>query len=247
MINSIDDYIADLMVPVPKGMELIRRFNDKAKWISSDSRMCIPSKGHNQLQTIANVEINPFEIAKYSVTNQLYELITKEGRTGELINNSPKVNVSWYDAIMFCNAISRYTGLTEYYSLADNGMNVQLKPESKGFRLPTDAEWQYACKAGSNSYQYSNIDDIAWYNTNSDNRVHSVGEKQPNAMGLYDTLGNVWEWCWDLYDEETYGSYRIFRGGSFEEDERSCGSTTRRKSHPEFAIDDLGFRIAKSI
>lgn len=116
-----------------------------------------------------------------------------------------------------------------------------------GYRLPTDAEWQYACKAGTSGYRYGQIDDIAWYADNSDGRIHDVGGKAPNPWGLFDMLGNVWEWCWDLYDEDMYGSYRILRGGGWAESERGCGATVRRRSHPTFTIDDLGFRLARSI
>lgn len=116
-----------------------------------------------------------------------------------------------------------------------------------GYRLPTDAEWQYACKAGTPGYRYGEIGDIAWYADNSGGRVHDVGDKVPNPWGLFDMLGNVWEWCWDLYDEEVYGSYRILRGGGWAEAERGCGASVRRRSHPTFAIDDLGFRLARRI
>lgn len=70
--------------------------------------------------------------------------------------------------------------------------------------------------------------------------------KEPNAWGLYDMIGNVWEWCWDLYDEKVYGSYRVFRGGGWFDPERGCLSTNRRRGHPTFHIDDLGFRLAKT-
>jgi formylglycine-generating enzyme required for sulfatase activity len=116
-----------------------------------------------------------------------------------------------------------------------------------GYRLPTEAEWQYACKAGTTGYRYGELDEIAWYEENSEGGVHEVGKKGPNAWGLHDMLGNVWEWCWDLYDEEVYGSYRVFRGGSWAEEDRGCGATCRRRSHPTFGIDDLGFRLARSL
>lgn len=247
MIKDLDNFITETMILIPEGTELIRRFKDEVKWISSNSRMGIPSKGHNQTQTVESVVIKSFQVAKYPVTNQIYDLIAYSEVTNETSNHLPKVDISWYDAILFCNMISRYFGLTEYYSLNGNDSVVLLNPDSKGFRLPTEAEWQYACKAGSNSYQYSDIDEIAWNKANSNNSAHNIGEKRPNEWGLYDTLGNVWEWCWDLFNVETYGSYRIFRGGSFAEEGRICGSTTRRKSHPKFAIDDLGFRLARSV
>ncbi len=110
-----------------------------------------------------------------------------------------------------------------------------------------EAEWQYACKAGTSGYRFGEIDEIAWYSDNSEGRAHPVGTKTPNNWGLYDMIGNVWEWCWDLYDPEVYGTYRIFRGGSWAESERGCGATVRRRSHPTFAIDDLGFRLAQTI
>jgi formylglycine-generating enzyme required for sulfatase activity len=156
------------------------------------------------------------------------------------------VNVSWYNAISFCNLLSKECGLKECYTFDYNGNNVFCDWNTTGYRLPTDAEWQYACKAGSTGYRYGEINDIAWYSENSEGRIHEVGNKEPNKWGLYDMLGNLWEWCWDLYDEKTYGSYRIFRGGSWSESERGCGATCRRRGHPSFCIDDLGFRLAKS-
>ncbi len=95
--------------------------------------------------------------------------------------------------------------------------------------------------------RYGDLNEIAWYKGNSEGSTHPVGQKQANLYGLYDLLGNVWEWCHDIYDEEVYGSYRIFRGGGWSDEARSVMATNRRRSHPEkFKIDDLGFRIACS-
>ncbi|ELX11683.1 hypothetical protein Jab_1c02680 [Janthinobacterium sp. HH01] len=107
----------------------------------------------------------------------------------------------------------------------------------------TEAEWEYACRAGSNGPRYGELDDIAWYRENSGGRTCVVGQKQPNQWGLHDMLGNVWEWCEDQYDPEVYGLYRVFRGGGWADAERGCLATNRRRSHPTYAIDDVGFRI----
>lgn len=116
-----------------------------------------------------------------------------------------------------------------------------------GYRLPSEAEWEYACKAGTNAGRYGEIDDTAWYKGNSDGSTQPVGSKEPNAWGLYDLLGNVWEWCSDIYDEQVYGSYRILRGGGWFDEARGCLATNRRRSHPTaLKIDDLGFRIARN-
>ena len=119
--------------------------------------------------------------------------------------------------------------------------------ERNGYRLPTEAEWQYACKAGTAGYRYGELDEIAWYRGNAEGRVRDVGGKEPNAWGLYDMLGKRMGMVLDQYDADVYGSYRVFRGGSWAEEARGCGATCRRRSHPTFRIDDLGFRLARSL
>ncbi len=193
------------------------------------------------------VEIKPFLIAKFPVTQDLYSLITKKPPFSIMGKLNPVVNISWYDAIHFCNQLSEATGLNNCYTLSGNGEEVSCDWDSNGFRLSTEAEWQYACKAGNTGVRYGEIDNIAWYKENSGGKLHEVGKKEPNAWGLYDMLGNVWEWCWDVYDETIYGSYRVFRGGGWSDPERGCLATNRRRGHPNFKIDDLGFRLARSV
>ena len=193
------------------------------------------------------MQIKPFLLAKYVLTMELYDGIINSTCNDYKNSNKPVVNISWHDAITFCNSLSKTAGLTEFYSIQDDGKKVSCNLHSNGYRLPSEAEWQYACKADTPGYTYGELQKIAWYNENSNGQIQDVGKKEPNAWGLYDMLGNVWEWCYDLYDEKVYGSYRIFRGGSWAEEARGCGATCRRRSHPTFHIDDLGFRLARSI
>ncbi|MCP1398843.1 MULTISPECIES: formylglycine-generating enzyme family protein [Bacillus cereus group] len=226
MTNDLIQLIDSLMVNIPAGEVVLRDDRIKKEWL---------------------VQIQPFLLAKYAVTTELYDAITNSTLNNFENNHKPVVNISWNDAIAFCNVLSKKAGLKEYYSISDGGQIVRCKLDSNGYRLPSEAEWQYACKAGTTGYTYGKLHDIAWYNENSNGHIHDVGQKEPNAWGLYDMLGNVWEWCYDLYDEKVYGSYRIFRGGSWAEVARGCGATCRRRSHPTFHIEDLGFRLARSI
>ncbi|MGH1041059.1 formylglycine-generating enzyme family protein [Bacillus wiedmannii] len=214
------------MVKIPEGKVVLRDDRIKKEW---------------------QVQVKPFLLAKYVVTMELYDAIANNKPNLFKDKNKPVVNISWNDAIIFCNLLSKKAGLKEYYSISEDGLIVSCNLDSNGYRLPFEAEWQHACKAGTAGYIYGELKEIAWYNENSDGRIHEIGKKKPNAWGLYDMLGNVWEWCFDLYDEKVYGSYRIFRGGSWAEAARGCGATCRRRSHPTFHIDDLGFRLARSI
>jgi len=246
MNSNMKIYLNNLMMPIPSGVEYVRDYRDEQKWISSDSKMSIPGKKGNLTEIERKIQIKSFLLAKYPVTKSLYEVIFHKLKDNVGDNSMPMVNISWYDAILFCNLLSKECGLNEYYTFEQKGGKVFCDWNADGYRLPTDAEWQYACKATSTGYRYGEIGDIAWYCENSDGNIHEAGKKQANNWGLYDMLGNIWEWCWDLYDEKTYGQYRIFRGGSWAEQARGCGATCRRRGHPSFGIDDLGFRLAKS-
>lgn len=214
------------MVEVPAGKIELRDDRIKQKW---------------------TVEIQPFLLAKFPVTQEFYFEITKKAPSTFNGKGLPVETVTWKDAVGFCNALSALKGLNACYTIQEENEEITLDLIADGFRLPTETEWEYACKAGTTGIRYGELNNIAWFKNNSEKKTHSVGQKEPNDWGLYDMLGNVWEWCSDIYDETVYGSYRIFRGGGWCDEERSVMATTRRRSHPlKFKIDDLGFRIARN-
>ncbi|GAA4283710.1 SUMF1/EgtB/PvdO family nonheme iron enzyme [Brevibacterium daeguense] len=156
----------------------------------------------------------------------------------------PITEVSWLDAVAFCNRLSESEGRTPAYLVRDG--DVRWIASSDGYRLPTEAEWVHACRAGSSGPRYGDLDTIAWYRANSRGSAQPVGGRAPNAWGLYDMLGNVFEWCWDLYDPAVYGTYRVLKGGGWADPPWSCRAGVRRRSMETFAIDDVGFRVARS-
>ncbi|WP_084795894.1 formylglycine-generating enzyme family protein [Pseudonocardia asaccharolytica] len=182
-------------------------------------------------------------MAVHPVTQDEYAEITGEWPGAAHGTRLPVEGVSWWDAIRYCNVLSERTGRTPAYHV--RGDEIEWDTTADGYRLPTEAEWEYACRAGMTGPRYGPLDEVAWHRGNSDERIREVGTKQPNAWGLHDTLGNVWEWCWDLYDPEVYGTYRVLRGGGWFDEHWSCRASVRRRSHPTFRVDDVGFRIAR--
>jgi formylglycine-generating enzyme required for sulfatase activity len=169
--------------------------------------------------------------------------------------------VSWFDTVAFCNELSKKEGLACYYVLGNS--NQVIVAGGDGYRLPTEAEWEYACRAGTETHYYFGDDvallgEYAWYKANSGGQTRPVGRKRPNAWGLYDMHGNVWEWCWDWFDENYYRTspdvdplgaagtaYRVIRGGCWCYEPRSVRSANRRGYVPEARYDYLGFRVAR--
>ncbi|MDH2427559.1 formylglycine-generating enzyme family protein [Sphaerisporangium sp. TRM90804] len=196
-----------------------------------------------------NVEVEGFRLGAYPVTRELYEGVLGGEAAGAARARVPVSEVSWLEAVRFCNLVSREARLSPCYSMGDDrdGLDVVCDPGAGGYRLPSEAEWEYACRAGSPGVRYGELDEIAWHRGNSGGRAHDVATRAPNAWGLYDMIGNVWEWCWDVYDPGVYGPYRVFRGGGWGDLPRACRASCRRKSHPTFHIDDLGFRLARSV
>jgi sulfatase modifying factor 1 len=186
------------------------------------------------------VQLEPFEIGTFAVTEeQLAELIAIPSRHPR----RPAVEVSWLRAIRFCNAASEWEGLDPAYTF--DGEDVTWHVDADGFRLPTEAEWEYACRAGSTGAHYGPLGEVAWTSADGVSTPQDVGGRLPNLNGLFDTLGNVWEWCFDLLDPARYDSYRVFRGGGFADDAWSVRASTRRGSGPRTEHEDVGFRVAR--
>ncbi|MGC4952225.1 formylglycine-generating enzyme family protein [Actinomadura citrea] len=192
------------------------------------------------------VDLAPYRLASFPITQSQYAQVTAERPSTARGERLPVEGVSWLDAIRFCNALSRREGAAPAYRLHADGERVEWDASADGYRLPTEAEWEHACRAGTTGPRYGPLDEIAWYRGNAQEHVHDVGGRLPNTWGLYDMLGNVWEWCWDLYDAEVYGAYRVLRGGGWSDEHWSCRASVRRRSHPTFRIDDVGFRVARS-
>jgi len=160
--------------------------------------------------------------------------------------------VSWHDAVAYCNKLSIAAGLQQCYS-GDRFAGLACT----GYRLPTEAEWEYAARAGTTGARYGELDAVAWHEGNSFNETHPVGARAPNNWGLYDMLGNVWEWTNDWSAEHpgkavdpmgpSAGRSRVYRGGSWSLAARNVHAAYRVAGVPEYRYFNLGFRPARSI
>ncbi len=199
----------------------------------------------------------PFKIFATPVTQAVFEQVMRKNPSRFKGANRPVEHVSWFDVVAFCNALSATEGLPPAYRI--DGQNViWVGPQAPGWRLPTEAEWEYACRAGSTVPRYGNLDEIAWYDKNSGRETHDVATKQPNAWGLYDTLGNVREWVWDWYGSYSdgpqtdptgpqSGSSRVDRGGSWSHGAQYARAAYRDSGAPGYADGLLGFRPLRSL
>ena len=248
--------------------------------LTSDMMAQIPAGSF--IRSGYTITLSAFSMGKYQVTQEQYEAVMGVNPS-QFINNPdgeeiqerrPVEMVTWFDAIEFCIKLSEMAGLDPVYDMTvttrhANGYItaaiVEVDWTKNGYRLPTEAEWEYACRANANpatTYYWGNEEDEitvgenAWYRENSNSKTHEVGKKLPNTWGLYDMIGNVWEWCWDLYGDypgenqtnptgAPSGYARIQRGNSWDAYIVDMWSASRSINQPLFLFNSLGFRVAR--
>jgi formylglycine-generating enzyme required for sulfatase activity len=213
---------------------------------------------------VHRVSLDSFLMDKYEVTQAEYERHSLPNPSHFKGPTLPVEQITWVQAATYCNARSRDEGLAPCYSEETGACNF----EADGYRLPTEAEWEYACRAGgAGDYSFGSdarrLGDYAWFADNSDRKTHPVGQKKPNAWGLYDMHGNVAEWCNDVFDKGYYatspaanphgpadGNQYAVRGGAWNSGAEAVRSSSRAGENPGFsdaclARDAIGFRCVR--
>jgi formylglycine-generating enzyme required for sulfatase activity len=211
------------------------------------------------------VSVESFFMDRYEMTQEIYERLMGENPSRRKGPTAPVERVRWLDAIKFCNARSVEEGLEPCYNIETRECHF----DRDGYRLPTEAEWEYACRAGSaGDYYFGNdagkLSAYGWFKPIA-RKPRPVGQKRPNDFGVYDMAGNVWEWCTDWYQVDYYaespstnppgpaaGEKKVLRGGAFSTTAGSCCSWTRYCDEPGFtdacvASDDYGFRCVRRV
>jgi formylglycine-generating enzyme required for sulfatase activity len=202
-----------------------------------------------------------YYLGKFEVTQEEYKKVVGMNPSRSSGNSKcPVEYVSWLDAIRYCNQMSERDGVERFYEISEDKVRV-VSWEAPGYRLPTEAEWEYACRPTGGMLLHddqANMDEIGWFNGNSGRTTHEVGQKRANSLGFFDMRGNVSEWCWDDFTyypkaddlqkdpHETTGSpFRVVRGGDCESAAVSCRPESRLGIAPRAQSASLGFRVAR--
>ena len=204
-------------------------------------------------EDLIKVTVGDFYISKFEVTYEQFMKIDSGYEPSALSGCDtlcPVGYIAWWDAIRFCNYLSEEAGLPMYYSDDEYG-NIAVDDSADGYRLPTEAEWEYAAKGGAKgSLDYINLrDSLAWHKYNAYN-VHPVGQKMPNEFGLYDIFGNQWEWCIDIHYDNNYSrhtTYRIVKGGAYKASPEFCRPAASTAFIETFRAPVFGIRVVRNI
>jgi formylglycine-generating enzyme required for sulfatase activity len=219
------------------------------------------NEGESREKPVHQVTISkPFFMGKYEVTQKEWAEIMGSNPSTFKGDNLPVEQVSWHEAIDYCNKRSLAEGLVPAYSGNENTIICNF--QASGYRLPTEAEWEWAAKGGGKDFMIyiysgsSNVDAVGWYNGNSGGKTHPVGTKAPNSLGIYDMSGNTHEWCWDWYGAypsgaqtdpkgASSGSDRMSRSGSWVNHAAILRSTDRFSESPSNRHANVGFRLVR--
>ena len=220
--------------------------------------------GGRNVTPVRQVTVSCFYMGRFPVTQgEWYDAMgTRPGffrLPGNAWRNLPVEQVRWFDAVEFANELSRQAGLTQAYTITGTGNDrtVTWNLNANGYRLPTEAEWEFAARGGTvchGNFRYSGSNvagEVAWHLANSGQRTHPVGKLRPNALGLYDMSGNVWEWVWDGYPGNNpmgaaLGVARVVRGGGWLHSAWFMRPVHRFSYSPSFRDFYLGFRLVRS-
>lgn len=200
-----------------------------------------------------------FELMTSEVTLKQYgEIMATSGDQQSTCKDCPVAMVSWYQAASYCNELSKRQGLAQCYRIDGFAVTWPEGLACSGYRLPTEAEWEYAARAGSSDVAPKNVEEYAWFDENSQLKPHPIKGKIANGFGLFDMLGNAGEWVWDWqgeYPRETVadptgpkgGDNRVFRGGNFRYGSGEASYGFRSAYGPPVRVEYIGFRCARTL
>jgi formylglycine-generating enzyme len=258
-----------------KKPEIVNEISDNMVLVDGGKFKMGSNTGETDEQPLRKVTVSDFYISKYEVTQKQWMAVMGNNPSHFFdCDDCPVENVHWYDAIVFCNTLGELSGFVPYYTIDSLQMDtcnqnfydhikwtVTINEEADGYRLPTEAEWEYAA-GNSKDYLYSGsntADKVAWTLENANGSIHPVGQKQPNNHGLYDMSGNVWEFCFDWYSGNYYSLgennnpkgakkswVRVIRGGSWMAHSQHSRIKNRDREGADNPTNFTGIRIVRT-